>query len=218
MNETASDDPRRRAAIAGAIAGTVALAVFVLCAIAMHAGLARGVDDTLLRHAHAHATPALARFARWLAVVGYGGGVIPFDALLALALASRKRWRAAGFAVVALGGGLLLNKALKLLFARPRPMLDWSATSDLPASFSFPSGHAMATATLATVLTALAWRSRWRWPVALAAWAFALAVAASRVLLGVHFPSDVVAGAAIGIAWTCAAWWLVAGRRGAVSG
>jgi undecaprenyl-diphosphatase len=214
MNGVATDDPRRRAAIAA----TVALAVFVLCAVAMRTGLAHGVDDALLQRAHALATPALETVARWLAVVGYRGGTIPFDALLVLVLASRKRWRAAGFAAVALGGGLLLNKALKLLFARPRPVLDWSAAAALPASSSFPSGHAMATATLATVLTALAWRSRWRWPVALAAWGFALLVAASRVLLGVHFPSDVVAGAAIGIAWTCGAWWLVAERRGPASG
>ncbi|MGN6153055.1 MAG: phosphatase PAP2 family protein [Lysobacteraceae bacterium] len=214
MKAVAAGDPRRRAAIAV----TVALAAFALCAIAMRTGLAHGFDEAVLQALHVRASPALETFARWLAVVGYRGGVLPFDALLVLVLASRKRWRSAGFAAVALGGGLLLNRALKLLFARPRPMLDWSATSDLPASLSFPSGHAMATATLATVLTALAWRSRWRWPVALAAWAFALLVAASRVLLGVHFPSDVVAGAAVGIAWACGAWWLVADRRGAASG
>lgn len=209
MNAAAADVPRRRAAIAA----TVALAVFALCVVAMRSGLANGVDDALLRWAHARATPALETFARWLAVVGYRGGVIPFDALLVAALALRKRWRPAAFAAVALGGGLLLNKGLKLLFARPRPALDWSAAA-LPATFSFPSGHAMATATLATVLTALVWRSRGRWPVCALAWGFALSVAASRVVLGVHFPSDVLAGLVIGIAWASAVWWAMARGRG----
>lgn len=194
------------------IACLAALGVFALCAAAMRTGLAEGVDDALLHWTHAQSTPALEACARWLAVVGYRGGVIPFDALLVLVLALRRHWRPAGFAAVALGGGLLLNKGLKLLFARPRPALDWSAAT-LPASFSFPSGHAMATATLATVLTVLAWRSRLRWPVVLAAWGFALSVAASRVLLGVHFPSDVVAGAAVGVAWASAAWWSIARGR-----
>ena len=212
MNAAAADGPRWRAAIACG----VALGVFALCAVAMRTGLARGADDALLRWAHAQATPALETVARWLAVVGYRGGVVPFDALLVAALATRRRWRSTTYAAVALGGGLLLNKGLKLLFARPRPVVDWSAAA-LPATFSFPSGHAMATATLATVLTALAWRSRWRWPIVLAAWGFALSVAASRLVLGVHFPSDVLAGLAIGIAWASAAWWAMARDRGAAT-
>jgi undecaprenyl-diphosphatase len=198
-----------------AIACLIALAIFALSAIAMRTGLASDVDDGLLRRAHALATPSLETAARWLAVVGYRGGVLPFDALLVLVLVLRKRWRSTGFAVVALGGGLLLNKALKLLFARPRPVVDWSAAA-LPASFSFPSAHAMASATLATVLTVLAWRSRWRWPVCVIAWGLALSVAASRVLLGVHFPSDVVAGTAIGIAWASAAAWILLRPRAAI--
>lgn len=213
MTPVAVHTSGRRAAIACGIS----LGVFVLCAVAMRTGLARGADDALLRWAHVQATPALETFARWLAVVGYRGGVIPFDALLVLVLALRKHWRPAGFATVALGGGLLLNKGLKLLFARPRPALDWSAAT-LPASFSFPSGHAMATATFATVLTTLAWRSRWRWPVVGTAWGFALSVAVSRVVLGVHFPSDVLAGLALGVAWACAVRRAFARGAGTVPG
>lgn len=74
---------------------------------------------------------------------GYGRGVLPFDALLAL-----RRWREAVFVSIALGGGLLLNRVLKLAFARQRPVLDWSA-GEVQSTFAFPSGHAMATAALA---------------------------------------------------------------------
>lgn len=213
MNAVAAGNPRRRAAIAG----TVALAVFVLCAVAMRTGFASTFDEAGQHWVREQWTPTLDALSLWLDALGYGVGVLPFDALLVVVLVARRRWRLAMFAAITLGGGLLLNKGLKLLFERPRPVIE-CPEAVVPASFSFPSGHAMATATLATVLTVLAWRSRWRWPVVLAAWGFALSVAASRVLLGVHFPSDVVAGAAVGIAWACAAWWLVADRRGAASG
>ena len=86
-----------------------------------------------------------------------------------LALLTLRRWREAVFVSIALGGGLLLNRALKLAFARPRPVLDWPV-GEVQATFAFPSGHAMATAALATVLTLLVWPSRWRWPAIAIAW------------------------------------------------
>ncbi len=174
MNAVAAVDPRRRAAIACA----AALAVFALCAIAMLTGLARGFDEAGLRWVREQWTPTLDALSLWLDALGYGLGVLPFDALLVIALAARRRWRPATFAAIALGGGLLLNKGLKLLFERPRPVIE-CPEAVVPATFSFPSGHAMATATLATVVTALAWRSRWRWPIVGGAWGFALLVAAS---------------------------------------
>lgn len=208
--------PRGVSAHRPAWVALAALLGFAAIAIAMSTGTTAGIDRAALRWMHAHTVPALDASAWWLARAGYGWGVLPFDALLVVVLLVRRRGRDAGFATLALGGGLLLNKALKLAFARPRPVLDWPA-AEIQTTFSFPSGHAMATTTLATVLTALAWRSRWRWPVALAAWGFALSVSVSRVLLGVHFPSDVVAGAAIGIAWASAAWWAIACGRGAAT-
>lgn len=182
-----------------------ALLAFAACAIAMATGATARFDDLGLHWLHVHATPSLEAAARWLAQAGYGRGVLPFDALLALALLARRRRRDAAFAVVALGGGLLLNKALKLAFARPRPVLEWPVGA-VPASFAFPSGHAMATAALAATLALLAWPSRRRWPVIAIAWGFALLVGVSRVLLGAHHPSDVIAGWAMGVAWPALSW------------
>src|SRR5690606_17364220 len=68
-------------------------------------------------------------------------------------------------------------------------------------SFSFPSGHAMQSMALATALLVLAWNTRWRWPVLLAGAAFTGIVGLSRVYLGVHFPSDVLAGWCASLAW-----------------
>ena len=67
----------------------------------------------------------------------------------------------------------------------------------------------MGSMTLATVLVLLAWRTRWRWWVALPMLGFVLMVGLSRVYLGVHYPSDILAGWAAACAWAVAAWLLV---------
>lgn len=204
--------PREAGARRVAWIGFIALLAFAACAVAMATGATARLDALGLRWMHAHAAPSLDATARWLARVGYGHGVVPFDALLAIALLALRRWREATFAAIALGGGLLWNRVLKLTFARPRPVLDWPA-GEVQASFAFPSGHAMAAASLATVLALLAWPSRGRWPVIAIAWGFALMVGVSRVFLGVHHPGDVIAGWALGIAWPALTWSALSALR-----
>jgi undecaprenyl-diphosphatase len=70
----------------------------------------------------------------------------------------------------------------------------------------------MASATLATALIFLFWATRWRWLVTAAMVAFVVLVGASRIYIGVHFPSDILAGWAAGTAWVVAMYQLVAGR------
>jgi undecaprenyl-diphosphatase len=71
----------------------------------------------------------------------------------------------------------------------------------------------MATMTLAWVLGLLAWRTRWRWPVLALMSAFTLLVGLSRLYMGVHFPSDVLAGWAAGAVWAVACFFAVFGRH-----
>ena len=91
----------------------------------------------------------------------------------------------------------ILSGPLKDLADRPRPPVrfpDIHALAALPANGSFPSGHAMLAAAVAG---ALWWSSR---AAALALAAFALLIGLSRVWLGMHYPSDVLAGFAVGAA------------------
>src|SRR3546814_10481386 len=67
----------------------------------------------------------------------------------------------------------------------------------------------MGSMTLAAVLVLLAWPTRWRWPVVAAMAVFVPMVGLSRVYLGVHFPSDILAGWAAALAWTAGAYLLV---------
>lgn len=156
-------------------------------------------DDALLLQAHALSGPTLDRFFVVVSALGYQWGVVPADIVLTLGLLVARRWREATFAGVSLGGSALLNMATKQFFQRDRPAL-WESIAP-EHTFSFPSGHAMGSATLAMVVVLLCWRTRFRWPAVVLAALFALTVGASRIYLGVHYPSDILGGWAAGIAW-----------------
>ncbi len=131
-------------------------------------------------------------------------------AIVILALLVTGFWRAAVLVIMARVGELACESGAKVLLARPRPtLLD---PVDHASGFSFPSGHAGGSAAIygALGLLAASWTVRWARACLLAASAVLIsAVAASRMLLGVHYPSDVAAGAALGLAWVGVAALLV---------
>jgi undecaprenyl-diphosphatase len=106
------------------------------------------------------------------------------------------------FSAAVVGGGLL-EVLLKIVFERPRP--DLFSPLVRVTSYSFPSGHAtLATAFyggLAAVVFHVTRRRAARWSAVLAATLLAGGVCLSRVYLGVHWPTDVAAGALIGLFW-----------------
>ena len=170
-------------------------------------------DQPVLELLHAHGAPTLDRWALAASAIGYAWGVMPFDVVFVLVLAWRRRFREGLFAGVALLGSALLNLGAKHSFRRARPAL-W--TSIAPEhSYSFPSGHAMGSMTLALTLLLLCWSARtpwgtpWRWPATLLGALFVLWVGWSRVYLGVHYPSDILAGWCAAAVWTAGAYGLV---------
>jgi undecaprenyl-diphosphatase len=178
--------------------------LFAELADEVHGMEAMVFDDALLLQLHGRTSPLLDRFFSWFSLAGYRYGVLPLDIAISLGLLAFRRWREAAFAIVAFGGSALLNMTTKQVFQRPRPAL-WESSAP-ETTFSFPSGHAMGSMTLAAVVALLAWNTRWRWPVLLAALAFTWLVGMSRLYLGVHYPSDVLAGWAAGLAWTAGAY------------
>lgn len=158
-------------------------------------------DEPILLFVHDLAAAGLDRLFLLFSALGYQWGVVPFDLALVAVLALKRRAREGLFAGLALAGSALLNIATKQIFARERPSL-WESIAP-ETTFSFPSGHAMGSMTLAWVLLLLVWRTRWRWPVAITAATFTWLVGLSRIYLGVHYPSDILAG------WTAASVWAV---------
>ncbi len=144
------------------------------------------------------------------------------DRLLAAAgvLALSRRRAGAVLVLVAIGGGTALSTLFKLGFERPRPDLVPHAVEVYTASF--PSGHAMLSAvtwlTLGALLMRVEPRRRVKAYVLAMAVLTTLLVGASRIYLGVHWPTDVLAGWCIGAAWALICWlaalWLQ--RRGRV--
>lgn len=164
-------------------------------------------DAPILHFAQGIARDGFDRAFLLFSKLGYQWGVVPFDVVLVLALALSRKLREGLFAGIAIIGSALLNLGAKQLFARERPTL-WESIAP-ESSFSFPSGHAMGSITLAMVLVLLAWHTRWRWWVTVPMAAFVAMVGLSRVYLGVHYPSDILAGWAFSIGWVVGAYLLV---------
>lgn len=166
-------------------------------------------DVQLLEFWHAHATPGLDVMAVLLTILGNTWPMVSFGLLVFMGLLVRRQGRAASVFFASVGGSMLLTQVIKPLVARSRPAL-WASIRP-EHTFSFPSGHAMDTAALAAALVFLCWSSRRCGWVLLLAPLFSLAVGWARVYLGVHYPSDVLAGWAAAVAWVVAVQ-LLAGR------
>ena len=139
----------------------------------------------------------------WLAKLLTHGGDLWFI-LLVLAVVSvylfRKNRQRDFLAVLfSVGGAGFISFLLKLLFQRERPSLELALVSE--TTFSFPSGHSMGSAALGLILIIMFWRSRYRWLVFAVSSFYIVIVGLTRVYLGAHYPSDVVAAWCLSAAW-----------------
>lgn len=199
-------DPGR----ATGLALTAALLVILLAAIAFgqvadmvtsRTGLYRfdaAAADWGAKHATRASTDVL------VGITQFGSTTVIIAITLVIGLLDRyrrKRWTVLAFLGMVILGQNLIANGIKLFVHRERPPVAHLVST---SGWSFPSGHAAAAAATYAAVALLAGRGR-RWPVK--AWigtgaaALVLAVASSRVLLGVHWLTDVVAGAALGFAW-----------------
>jgi membrane-associated phospholipid phosphatase len=130
-----------------------------------------------------------------------GLGVLVGAVVIALLILRKFRWVV--YLIVTVGGGALLDAELKRYFARARP--DLAEMLRQAHGYSFPSGHAMESTVVFGALSYLAFRTTERWGAKAAVLALGItliiAVSLSRVYLGVHWISDVVAGISAGALW-----------------
>lgn len=182
----------------------ISLAMLIVAGIGLH-GLTRlmsGEDLALVRGAAGDRTPFLTALAHGASWLGRSAVLVPAAVVIAVAAALLRR-PSRGLAVLTgVLGAIVIQNAVKALVGRPRPPVH---RLEAVSSTSFPSGHATeATAfflVLAVVLVRGSHSLSARLLVPGAALVIIAAVALSRVYLGVHYPTDVVAGMLLGAGW-----------------
>jgi membrane-associated phospholipid phosphatase len=202
-----------RRALAVAILFWLPVGVFIGLADEVGEGDTLPFDRAILELIHIHiSSPQLDPYVVALTNLGGVVGATTIIAGAALLLLGRGYRRSAAFVVAGAGGASLMNSILKGVFARDRPSLFERIV--LENSYSFPSGHSMTSSALAFTAIVLAWRTRYRLPVLLAATLYFVGIAFTRLYLGVHYPTDVLAGWCISAAWVAAVYWaLRVGKR-----
>lgn len=210
--------------LGGALVVVVAGIAFLLLAGLVMDGDTQQLDEAIVQWFRRADDPALPKGPPWLREVGIDITALGSFAVLLLLVTAvggflwiHQQKRLTLLLLISTGGGFALNSLMKTVFARPRP----SVVPHLREVFtpSFPSGHAALSAIVYLTIGVLLFevvkgRTARLYCLAVAMVATGL-VGFSRVYLGVHYPSDVLAGWATGIAWAAACWVAVqyVGRR-----
>lgn len=182
-------------------AAVLALFFFAWLGNEMLDGDTRHFDQAVREWVHRYASPGMTSAMTGISLLGYN--VLIVELVIALAIFTKLRWRrAALWLAVAMAGSLVLDLALKYIYHRTRPTAYFGMA---PHSYSFPSGHALCSfcfyGVLAGLLSARTKPLGWRLLIWIAAAALVIAIGLSRIYLGVHYPSDVVAGYLAATVW-----------------
>ena len=156
-------------------------------------------DEAILKGINGFSTPFFDTF--FVVITQFGGvfGIIALTAILLGLLLRRKMYKNALIVGATVAGAAILNVILKLIFERTRPDL-WEQLI-VETSFSFPSGHSMITAALGLSLIFICWNTRFRWLAVALGSSFIIVIGFSRLYLGVHYPTDILAGWVVSAAW-----------------
>jgi undecaprenyl-diphosphatase len=191
----------------GLLAAALALALFVWLGFQVRAGVPTELDLAGRTVVRSLETSALSAIMWGASVYGAPVRLSPLGVLAAAMFLYRGWRRGALLVVVTLAGAWVLDTGLKLLFARARPRAFFEYYP-APESYSFPSGHALfAVCFFGGLAVLLTHRLRGRvaqtavWLVAVV---IILLIGGSRVYLGVHYPTDVLGGFAVGVVWVTA--------------
>lgn len=189
--------------VGGALIAIAGTAAFVQLASHVRSGATQAFDESVMRWMGAHRIEWIERSLIEITALGTGLVVMMIVVISALFLIATQHRFSAFLLLVASAGGIVLNAVLKSSFDRPRPQLfEWLTE---PSSSSFPSGHAMSSAivyfTVAYLIARLEKRRWMRVVTIISSLLMVLLISISRLYLGVHYPSDVLAGMIIGLAW-----------------
>jgi membrane-associated phospholipid phosphatase len=180
--------------------------VDIAAALAVHDASVQRIDTAVYDWFLLHRTPFLNAMFTGITLGGGPLGMTAIVLVVSIVLTARRWFRGAAYLLITATGGVLLNQLLKIHFARQRP---GPAGAILGShGYSFPSGHAMGGTYVLFAIGYLAARAVPNWKSKSAVFAalvsFDLAISTSRLYLGLHWTSDVVAGLAVGFLWVTA--------------
>lgn len=181
-----------------AVIGAAAL-LFAIAGIVGGPDFARDVGAIFRLATERSAHPYLTGQAIVITEIGGAPGMMTILALSVALLAYARRWRDMVSLVTIVIGGRLAIELLKLVIHRPRPFFGPYPVEI--SSLSFPSGHAGNSMVTFLALALIVAPARWRAAAVTTAIGISLAIGATRPLLGVHWPTDVIGGWAFGIGW-----------------
>lgn len=192
-----------RTLILGLLLAAAALLFFAWLAEGVLHGRTQQFDDHIRMLVHGHANPKVTAVMRGISLMGSPASLIALGALVMVILVRTERPRTAILFLIAVLGAELLDQLLKLLFHRTRPVAFFGLSQ--PIGYSFPSGHSLVSCVFFGVMAAFAAartqsRAR-RWLYYIVAGLLTAAIGFSRIYLGVHYLSDVLAGYAAAAVW-----------------
>jgi undecaprenyl-diphosphatase len=200
--EAPKPTPLSEAAIlASLIVAGLALFLFAWLGNEVLQGDTRAFDLAIRGWVHRFASPGMTSAMNAISLLGYD--ILIAELLVAFAAFAWLRWqRAAVWLAVAMAGALALDMTLKYAYHRTRPTAFFGVA---PQSYSFPSGHALCSfcfyGVMAGLLSARTKSLAWRLFIWIAAAVLVIAIGLSRIYLGVHYPSDVIAGYLAAAVW-----------------
>lgn len=166
-----------------------------------------GIDTAVLEWLHSYATPWLDALFLFFTSLGGVVFILATVVVIGMYLAYKKQYANLFLILFGVGGAGIANIVLKLLFQRDRPALWEQLVTE--TSYSFPSGHAMISSALILSLIVMAWYTKWRIPVLGIGVFFIGMIGISRMYLGVHYPTDIVAGWAASALWITIVMWIL---------
>lgn len=177
------------------------LAVLGFAAIAdsIREGDAQRYDTALLSSIHSIGTAQLDTFFVYATNLGGTIYIAIITIGLIVYLLYKQRKHDALLIATSVGGAVVINLVLKVVFGRTRPDLWGHLVTE--ASFSFPSGHAMVSSALAFAVMAVVWNTKWRYITIVVGLLYVALVGFSRLYLGVHYPTDVLGGWLVSLSW-----------------
>lgn len=184
------------------VLAAVAASLFLGLAAAVEQDGVAGFDEALRAAMHRRASPLLTFLAERVTWLGSLGVLALFGAIAVTVLVRAHRREDAVLLTVTMAGALALENGLKYWFHRARPAAFFGPE---PTTYSFPSGHALFSlcfyGVLAIVVARAGPSAAAKAALRIATGLLLLSIGATRIYLGVHYPSDVLAGYLVAIAW-----------------